>query len=90
MQITAAPSSKEGDYYNNAFDVIDPSVAISFVILVEQRALPFVAFHEYFIELEDKLLDECDIYHSNDETSQKEEEKEDTDDNYYFYFYYQE
>ena len=77
MQITTSPSSKEGEY-NNAFDAIDPSVAISFVILVEQRSLPFVAFHEYFIDLEEKLLDECDVY-DDDETSQEEDEKEDDD-----------
>jgi hypothetical protein len=79
MQITATPSSKEGEY-NNAFDAIDPSVAIAFVILVEQRSLPFVDFHEYFIDLEEKLLDECDIYwDDDDETSQEEEEQEDED-----------
>lgn len=77
MQITTSPSSKEGEY-NNAFDAIDPSVAISFVILVEQPSLPFVAFHEYFIDLEEKLLDECDAY-DDDETSQEEDEKEDDD-----------
>lgn len=77
MQITTSPSSKGGEY-NNAFDVIDPSVAISFVILVEQRSLPFVAFHEYFIDLEEKLLEECDVY-VDDETIQEEEEKEDDD-----------
>ena len=32
MQITTTPSSNGGEY-NNAFDVIDPSVAIAFVIL---------------------------------------------------------
>jgi hypothetical protein len=48
MQITTTPSSKGGDY-NNAFDAIDPSVAIAFVILVEQRSLPFVDFHDYFM-----------------------------------------
>jgi hypothetical protein len=88
MQITVAPLSNEGDYYNNAFDAIDPSVTISFVILIEQLALPFVAFHKYFIELEDKLLDECDIYQSDDETSQKGRKKRIMTDNYYYYYYY--
>jgi hypothetical protein len=79
MQITTTPSSNGGEY-NNAFDVIDPSVAIAFVILVEQRSLPFVDLHEYFIDLEEKLLDGCDIYWADDdETSQEEEEQEDED-----------
>ncbi|KAL7450930.1 hypothetical protein ACHAWC_002784, partial [Mediolabrus comicus] len=55
---------------------IDPSVAISFIMLVPKTAaaaaagkettnfyLPsFENFHEFFIDLEDRLLDECDDY----------------------------
>ena len=55
-------------------DPIDPSVAISFVILVDKTTIPssrplspkvlpdFRAFHEFFLDLEDRLLDGCDEY----------------------------
>mmetsp|Transcript_11714 Transcript_11714/g.25332 ORF Transcript_11714/g.25332 Transcript_11714/m.25332 type:complete len:461 (+) Transcript_11714:236-1618(+) len=55
-------------------DPIDPSVAISFVILVDKTMLPlsepslpellpgFGEFHEFFLDLEDRLIDECDEY----------------------------
>jgi len=51
---------------------IDPAVAISFVILVSSKSsiassqqpnhLEFGDFHDFFLNLEDKLLDECDEY----------------------------
>jgi len=53
-------------------DPIDPAVAISFVILMSSKSsiassqrpnhLEFSDFHDFFLNLEDKLLDECDEY----------------------------
>ena len=57
---------------DNLLDTIDPSVAISFVLLVSLKSsnslsqqpnhLEFGDFHDFFLNLEDKLLDECDEY----------------------------
>lgn len=49
---------------------IDAAAAISFVILAPMNAdmlmFPdFVSFHEFFLDLEDRLLDECDTYWDN-------------------------
>ncbi|KAL9180840.1 hypothetical protein ACHAXT_011293 [Thalassiosira profunda] len=58
-RITSPSMTEEGA------DQIDPSVAISFVVLVDNQSgrLPdFGTFHEFFLELEDRLLDECDDY----------------------------
>jgi hypothetical protein len=46
---------------------IDASVAISFVILVPTNVQSdFEPFHDFFLDLEDSLLDECDEYWEND------------------------
>ncbi|KAL9180842.1 hypothetical protein ACHAXT_011295 [Thalassiosira profunda] len=58
-QITSPLMAEEGT------NPIDPSVTISFVVLVDKQRgqLPdFGTFHEFFLELEDRLLDECDDY----------------------------
>ena len=57
---------------DNLLDTIDPSVAISFVLLVSLKSsnslsqqpnhLEFGTFYDFFLNLEDKLLDECDEY----------------------------
>lgn len=62
-------------------DAIEASAAISFVILVPTSSfssasdnnLPFGIFHEFFVDLEDRLLDECDDYFDSigDEIDQK-------------------
>ncbi|KAL3791459.1 hypothetical protein ACHAW5_008078 [Stephanodiscus triporus] len=74
------------------YDAIDPRVAISFVVLVEGRRpspspswtsggttlLPdFGPFHESFLDLEDRLLDECDEYWVDNEAGELGEEEED-------------
>ena len=53
-------------------DPIDPAVAISFIILVSSKSsiassqqpnhIAFGTFHDFFLNLEDMLLDECDEY----------------------------
>jgi len=74
VQLTLATSDdneEDGEDDNNNGGRIDPSVAISFIVLVPMKrstksnnnALPdFGSFHEFFIDLEDRLLDECDDY----------------------------
>jgi len=71
--------------------VIDPSVAIAFVIIISRKKsssilslsslqlmersspqemrLSFDSFHEFFLDLEDRLLDECDVYWDDAEES---------------------
>eukprot|EP00986_Skeletonema_menzelii_P008389 scaffold3511_cov146-Skeletonema_menzelii.AAC.13 len=65
VQLTLA-TTRGGDGEEEDGGRIDPSVAISFIVLVPMNgrdALPdFGSFHEFFIDLEDRLLDECDDY----------------------------
>jgi len=95
-QITS--NYEEGD--DDSMDPIDPSVAISFVILVDRttttatapssqpspprssnKLLPdFSPFHDFFLSLEDQLLDECDAYW-DDIDAKVEGEGSDDDDN---------
>eukprot|EP00984_Skeletonema_dohrnii_P017500 scaffold7985_cov108-Skeletonema_dohrnii-CCMP3373.AAC.1 len=88
VQLTLATSDEEGDGGGR----IDPSVAISFIILVPMKrrpnninsdALPdFGSFHEFFIDLEDRLLDECDDYWDEiDAADNNNEEENETNDN---------
>ena len=79
-------TSSRGEEY---IDPIDPSVAISFIILVDKASnnansspdlspapssLPdFGTFHEYFLDLEDRLLDECDEYWDSVEEDDEED-----------------
>ena len=65
-QITSSGASEEEEDCER-MDRIDPSVAISFVILASKSSTPellpdFDTFHDFFIDLEDGLLDECDEY----------------------------
>ncbi|KAL7437274.1 hypothetical protein ACHAXM_005577 [Skeletonema potamos] len=63
---------------------IDPSVAISFIVLVpnNKNALPnFGNFHQFFINLEDRLLDECDDYWDTVDDDDDDDEEE-TKDNH--------
>jgi hypothetical protein len=75
VQLTLATTSSTTNSDDHGHITIDPSVAISFVILAPKTAaagkettnyyhhLPsFENFHEFFIDLEDRLLDECDDY----------------------------
>ncbi len=75
---------------------IDPSVAISFIVLVPMKrstksnnnndsfksnALPdFGSFHEFFIDLEDRLLDECDDYWDLIDATEEHDNNESDDD----------
>jgi len=73
--------------------IIDPSVAISFIMLVPKTAvagkektnyyhLPsFENFHEFFIDLEDRLLDECDDYWASIDNDDETGEHFDDDNN---------
>ena len=87
VQLTLATSDEEGDGGQ-----IDPSVAISFIVLVPMKrrtnninsdVLPdFGNFHEFFIDLEDRLLDECDDYWDEvDAADNDNEEDEESNDN---------
>jgi hypothetical protein len=73
VQLTLATTATNSD--DDGHITIDPSVAISFIMLVPKTAavagkettnnyyLPsFENFHEFFIDLEDRLLDECDDF----------------------------
>ena len=74
-------TGEEFDRFGGKFKKIDASAAISFVILVPMNAnndpepLPnFESFHDFFLDLEDRLLEECDeywdrIYYSEDDES---------------------
>jgi hypothetical protein len=67
MQIEQITTTTSEDDSKQQMKPIDASVAISFVVLVptqqSQNVLPdFETFHEYFLDLEDRLLDECDEY----------------------------
>lgn len=67
----------------NGMEQIDPFVAISFVILVDRSTtsaptsiLDFSTFNDFFMDLEDRLLDECDDYWDcTDPDSEEENEK---------------
>ena len=86
VQLSLATTSK----YEDVGQIIDPSVAISFIILVpmgrtsnNKSSLPnFGNHHEFFIDLEDRLLDECDDYceTSDDNDDDDEDETEDNND----------
>lgn len=86
QQITSFSERNDDDE-----DVIDPSVAIAFVIIVsrekssaklslsslqsmdqgspQEMRLSFDSFHEFFFDLEDRLLYECDVYWDEAEES---------------------
>ena len=88
VQLTLATSDddEEGDGGGR----IDPSVAISFIVLVPLKRrtnssnndiLPdFGNFHEFFIDLEDRLLDECDDYWDEVDAADNDDNEE-TNDN---------
>lgn len=90
VQLTLATSNEDGEAGGIR---MDPSVAISFIILVpmkrssnscnDSNALPdFGSFHEFFIDLEDRLLDECDDYWDEiDAANEHDSNKSDNDDN---------
>lgn len=60
---------------------IDPSAAISFVICAPYNSscgddieVEFEPFHEFFIDLEDRLLDECDDYWDGIDTTRNNDD----------------
>jgi hypothetical protein len=90
VQLALATTSDDDDDDEEKEDNgrIDPSVAISFIVLVpmggsttnNKYALPnFGNFHEFFINLEDRLLDECDDYW---DTVGDDDDDEETNDNH--------
>lgn len=92
VQLTLATSDDETE--EDGGRIIDPSVAISFIVLVPTKgrangsknysdALDFGSFHEFFIDLEDRLLDECDDYWDMigaDDADNEDNEEVDKDD----------
>lgn len=99
VQLTLATSNdnNKDDNGERGGGRIDPSVAISFIVLVPIKrgtnsncnALPdFGSFHEFFIDLEDRLLDECDDYwdfidstHEHDNSKSENYDEETIDKN---------
>ena len=88
VQLTLATSDDETE--EDGGQIIDPSVAISFIVLVPMNgrangnnnysdAIDFGSFHEFFIDLEDRLLDECDDYWDMIDAANEEDDNEEVD-----------
>jgi hypothetical protein len=89
VQLTLATSGGD-ETEKDCGRFIDPSVAISFIVLVPMNrrangnnnysdAIDFGSFHEFFIDLEDRLLDECDDYWDMIDAANEEDDNEEVD-----------